>query len=81
MSQNEGRITLAIQAFQKGQFLYLKTAYKAYGAPYSTAITRVKGVSKRRVCLPNNKKLTDLEEQTLEQWILAMIGRGLPVGL
>ena len=81
MAQNEGKVVLAIQAHKRGQFLSLKTACKAYGAPYSTARDRVKGVLERRVCQPNSRKLTDLEEQTLEQWILAMIGRGLPVGL
>ena len=81
MSQNEGRITLAIHAVQTGQIAHLRTACKLYGAPYSTALDRVKGVPERRVCQPNGRKLTDLEEQTLEQWILAMIEKGLPVGL
>ena len=81
MSQNEGRVALAIQAFQNGQFKHLFTACKAFNAPYSTASRRVKGVPERRVSTPNGKKLTDLEEQTLEQWILAIIGRGLPMGL
>jgi hypothetical protein len=81
MTQKEGRIALAIQAVQKGQFAHLKTACRAYNAPYSTARDRVKGVPERRVSTPNSRKLTDLEEQTLEQWILAIIRRGLPVGL
>ncbi|RKF84033.1 hypothetical protein GcM1_147001 [Golovinomyces cichoracearum] len=55
------------------QFRHLKTAYTAFNAPYTTA--------RRRVCTPNGRKLSDLEEQTLEQWVLAMVERGLPVGL
>ncbi len=67
MTQKEGRIALAIQAVQKGQFAHLKTACRAYNVLYSTARDRVKGVPKRRVSTPNSRKLTDLEEQTLEQ--------------
>ena len=81
ITQNEALVALAIQAFQKGQFSSLYAACSSYNAPYSTALKRVKGVPERRVCQPNGRKLSDLEEQTLEQWILAMIGRGLPVGL
>jgi hypothetical protein len=81
MSQNEGRVALAIHAYQQGQFTHLKTACRAFSAPYSTARRRVEGVLERRVSLPNGRKLTTLEEQTLEQWILAMSERGLPIRL
>jgi hypothetical protein len=80
MSQNEGGIALAIQAYQRAKFKHLKTACKAFSAPYTTTRKRVEGVLERRVSTPNGRKLTDLEEQTLEQWILAMISRGLPIG-
>ncbi len=81
MSQNKGRVALAIQAYKMGQFKHLFTAFKALNTPYSTASRPVKGVLKRRVSTPNGRKLTDLEEQTLKQWILAMVRRVLPVGL
>ncbi len=67
MSQNEGRVALAIQAYERGQFKHLFTACKAFNTLYSTASRRVKGVLERRVSPPNGRKLTDLEEQTLEQ--------------
>ncbi len=81
MTQNEGRVILAIDAHKKGHFSSLYASCRSYGAPYSTALDRVKGVPEKRVSQPRSRKLTDLEEQTLEQWILAMIRRGLPVGL
>jgi hypothetical protein len=81
MTQNEDRIVLAIQAFKRGQFKHLKTTCKAYNTPYTTARKRVAGVPERRVSTSNGRKLTDLEEQALEQWILAIIGRGLSIGL
>jgi hypothetical protein len=67
ITQNEGRIALAIQAFQRGQFAHLKTACKKYGAPYTIARERVAGVLLKHEIQPKSKKLTDLEEQTLEQ--------------
>ena len=67
MAENEGRIALAIQAYQRGQFLYFKTAYNAYNAPYMTACKHVARVPARRNSLPKSRKLIDLEEQTLKQ--------------
>jgi len=66
MSQNEGRVALAIQAYEIGQFKHLFTACKAFNTLYSIVSRRVKGVFERRVSLPNSRKLTDLEEQTLK---------------
>ena len=79
MSQNEGRVALAIQAYQRGQFTSLKAACTSYDAPYSTARDRVKGCAPRHDFRPTNRKLIDLEESTLIQWILSMEQRGLPL--
>ncbi|RKF76924.1 hypothetical protein GcM1_223025, partial [Golovinomyces cichoracearum] len=68
MSQSKGQIALAIQAIRLDQFKLLKTACTAFNAPYTTARRRVEGAPERRVCTPNGRKLSDLEEQTLEQW-------------
>jgi len=38
-------------------------------------------VPAKRAFPPKNKKLTELEESTLKQWILAMVKRGLPIGI
>ena len=79
-SQNEGRIALAIQAFQQGHFSNLKAACTTYGAPYSTVRDRVSGRVPRRDSTPTNRKLTTTEESTLVQWILSMEKQGLPPG-
>jgi hypothetical protein len=76
-SQKEGRIALAIQAFEQGHFSNLKEACTTYDAPYSTTRDRVKGRAPRRDSQPVNKKLTDTEESTLIQWILSIDKRGL----
>ena len=77
-SQKEGRIALAIQAFEQGQFKSLKAATESYDVPYSTVYNRVNGRPSRRDSQPPNRKLTNIEESTLVQWILSMDQRGLP---
>jgi hypothetical protein len=79
-SQNEGRIALAIQAFQQGHFSNLKAACTTYGAPYSTVRDHLSGRVARFNSRPTNLKLTPTEESTLVQWILSMEERGLPLG-
>jgi hypothetical protein len=76
--QNEGRVALAIQAFERGQFSNLKAAAVTYGAPYSTVRDRVSGRVARSNSRPTNLKLSSTEESTLVQWILSMDERGLP---
>jgi hypothetical protein len=77
--QKEGRMILAICAFEEGSFNNLKAAAIAYDVSYSTIQRRVKGVLARRDLRPASKKLTDLEESAIEQWILSIAGRGLPL--
>lgn len=77
--QNEGRVQLAIQAFQKGQFRSLRAATKSYDIPYSTARDRIRGINSRRDVRPTSCKLTHNEEASLEQWIISMDERGLPL--
>jgi hypothetical protein len=78
LSQVEGRIALAVQAFKQGQFAHLKTAAKAYDVPHSTLRRRINGQLPRRDIRPHNMKLTITEESTLVQWILDLDRRGLP---
>jgi len=77
-SQTEGRVVLAIQAFNQGHFSSLYAASTAYGAPYSTVRRRVSGRVARHDSRPTNLKLTPTEESILVQWILSMDERGLP---
>jgi transposase len=79
MSQQEGRITLAIQSYRQGHFSSLKAAAIDFDVSYSTIRRRIQGVPARRDSQPANKKLADLEESTLEEWILSMADRGLPL--
>ena len=76
--QTEGRVLLAINAFNSGQFMSLRAAAKAYDAPLTTAHRRAHGHSSRRECQPNSRKLTSAEEEDLEKWIISNDTRGFP---
>jgi hypothetical protein len=65
MSQKEGLIAIANDAYHKGNFTSLKTTCISYDALYLTARDRVNGRVPRRDSRPSNMKLTELEEATL----------------
>jgi len=75
--QQEGRIALAIDALKQGHFTGVRGATKAYDVVRSTLQNRIKGRPARRDSRPTNRKLTDMEESTLVEWILSMDQRGL----
>jgi hypothetical protein len=77
LAQNEGRIALAIQAYQKGQFRSLKAAIDAYDVPHSTVYDQIKGRVTRHNIRPIRYKLTQSKESSLKNWILLMDERGL----
>jgi hypothetical protein len=74
----EGRIALAIEAFNQGHFTSIRAAAKSYDVPRSTLQYRIHKHPARRDSRPASCKLTDTEESTLVQWILSMDERGLP---
>ena len=78
MSQTEGRITLALQAYQQGQFSSLRAAARAYDVPYTTLTRRYKGTASRSNSRSPHYKLTQTEETALINWILSLDTRGIP---
>jgi hypothetical protein len=78
MAQIEGRITLALQAFQHAQFSSLRAAARAYEVPHVTLTRRSKGTPSRSILTSANLRLTQTEETTLVQWILSIDTRGIP---
>jgi hypothetical protein len=46
----EGRILLAINAFNQGQFSSILAAANVYDAPYTTTLRRAQGRPPRREC-------------------------------
>jgi hypothetical protein len=60
-------ITLAIEAFEKGQKKTLRAAAIVLEAPLDLIYKRYKGRTPRAAQVPNNRKLTDTEEMAIEQ--------------
>jgi hypothetical protein len=75
-AKQEGRILLALQAVQKGQIKSLYAAAKLYDIPYTTLYDRATGTSPRVDKRWHSHKMTQLEEDSLTEWILSMDSRG-----
>ena len=78
MSQTEGRIALALQAYQQGQFSSIRAAARAYGVPHTTLTRRLEGTTSRSDFTHPNRKLTQTKETALVEWILSLDTRGIP---
>ena len=72
MSQTEGRITLALQAYQQGQFSSLRAAARVYDVLHTTLTRRYKGTALRSNSRSPYYKLTQTEETVLINWILSL---------
>src|SRR5450432_1732475 len=77
----EALITLAIEAYNKGQKKTLRAAAIAFGAPINLTYRRYNGQTPRAETTPNNQKLTNTEELAIEQWILSLDRRGFSPNL
>jgi hypothetical protein len=78
MSQTEGRIALALQAYQQGQFSSLRAAARTYDVPHSTLSTRYHGITSHSNSRSPNYKLTQTEETALIEWILSLDTHSVP---
>ena len=78
MSQTEGRITLALQVYQQGQFLSLQAAVRIYDTLYTTLTERYYGITSWPNSRSPNLKLTQTEETALIDWILSLDMYGIP---
>ena len=74
-SNQEGRILLALSAYNFRQFKSLRLAAEAFEVPPSTLTSRYNGIPFRPSTRPNSHKLTAIEEQTIVQYILDLDSR------
>ena len=74
----EGRLELAIQAYQNNQFQSIRAAALAYDVPRNTLQRRLAGIQPRLNSIPKNRLLSPTEEQELTERILSMDQRGMP---
>ena len=75
-TDQEGRILLALSDIKDGRVASIRAAAKLYNLPRSTLGERAKGVIARVDTRANSHKLTQLEEDSLIQWIFSMDARG-----
>ena len=77
ISTNEGNLLLAISAFQSHQCASISAAAATYKAPKATLARRIDGGTSREDYTPNNKRLSNIEEEVVVQNILKLDTQGL----
>lgn len=75
-ANQEGKIILALSDLENGRVKSIRAAATLYAIPRSTLQARVDGRISRVDSRPIGHKLTQLEEDSLTQWILSMDSRG-----
>jgi len=74
-TSNEAKLVLALSALQKDPNLKVATIAKIYEVDRSTLRHRRDGRPSRRDIPANSRKLTDLEEKTIVQYIIELCAR------
>ena len=69
---------MAVEAIGKNKNLSIRAAARLYNVPEATIRHRRTGRSARRELPANSRKLTDLEERTIVQYILELDARAFP---
>ena len=75
---NETRVILALEALQNNENLSIRAAAKIYNVPATTIRRRRNGNAVRCDTAPNSRKLIDLEEKTIVQYIIELSARAFP---
>ena len=78
LSQTEGRVSLALQAYITHQLPSLRATADAYDVPFETLRERHLGVLPRAQTLANSQKLNNSEEEILIRKILQLSEEGFP---
>jgi len=75
ISSNEASIILALQALERNENLSVRRVVEIYKVCDRTLGRRRAGMPARRDILANSRKLTDLEEKTIVQYITELCAR------
>jgi hypothetical protein len=75
---DERELNLAIQAMQRDPTLRPRAAARIYSVDHRKLGRRLLGIPSRHVISANSRKLTDLEESVLVQYILNLDSKGFP---
>jgi hypothetical protein len=76
LTQQEGRLTLALQAFRTGQFQSVRRAAAAFNVQHQRLADRLNGILSRHETPVNSLKLTLTEERVIVRHILDLDARG-----
>ena len=63
--EQEGRILLAIQAFQNKEISLIRKAVYRFNVPFSSLRNHLTGIKNRAKSRANNYKLIEIEEESL----------------
>jgi hypothetical protein len=77
-TSTESRVILAIQALENNPSLTTRRAVEIYNCPRTTLRDRRAGRQSRRDIQPKSRKLTNLEESVIVQYILDLDSKGFP---
>ncbi|KAG6979124.1 Pogo transposable element with KRAB domain [Fusarium oxysporum f. sp. conglutinans] len=80
-SNDEAKILLALQALQNDPKLSIRGAASIYQVCHQKLGRRQRGMQSRCDWVPKSRKLSDLEEQIIVQFILDLDSRGFPLRL
>ena len=74
----EAKVILALEAIKKDKKLSIRAAAKIYNVPATTIRHRRDGLTARRDAVPNSKKLAQLEEEAIVQYVIELATRSFP---
>ena len=74
--EQEGRLLLAVQAIKKQEISTICEAVRHFNVPKSTLLRRLNSTPNRAETRANNHKLTEIEEELLQKWIISLDDRG-----
>jgi hypothetical protein len=77
-SSTEARMLLALQALLNSPKLSVRRAADAYEVPRNTLRRRQNGIQSRRDTTQKSRRLSNLEEEIIVQFILDLDSRGFP---
>ncbi|TQW01859.1 helix-turn-helix, psq domain-containing protein [Cordyceps javanica] len=77
-TSKEARVNLALVALERNPALSIRAAAKIYNVPKTTILRRRKHQLARHDTVPNSRKLTNLEESIIVEYILDLDSRSFP---
>ena len=67
---------LAVQAIKKQEIDSIHEAVRCFNVPKSTLLRHLNNTPNRAETRANNHKLTEIEEESLQKWIISLDDRG-----